>query len=142
MTEFIFDTNALLHVIAAKNYRKLNASCHILDLTFYEYGNAMLNILANRKSNSGGVMSKDQAMLLMQSFREVAKLMPIIRLESETIQPILELAEKEKLTFYDASYLYCSLHFKCRLVTGDGKLLRAAENSGIDAIETSKWAEK
>lgn len=138
MAKFIFDTNALLYVIAAKNYQRLNANCHILDLTFYEYGNAVLNILANRKRGNG--ISKDEAALLMQSFREVAKLMPIIRLESEAMQPILELAVKNKLTFYDASYLYCSLHFKYPLVTGDRKLLSAAEDTGVDAIETAKWA--
>lgn len=141
MTEFILDTNALLHVIAAKNYWKLDASCHLLDLTLYEYGNALLNILANRKRGDGAI-SKDQAVLLMQSFREIAKLVPTIRLESEAIQPILELAEKEKLTFYDASYLYCSLRFRYKLVTGDRKLLAAAGNSGIDAMETAKWVEK
>lgn len=135
MAGFIFDTDALLYVIAAKNYRRLDANCHILDLTFYEYGNVVLNILAKR----GSGISKDQAALLMQSFREVAKFMPIIRLESEAMQQILELAEKEKLTFYDASYLYCSQSFKYTLVTGDRKLLGAAEDAGIDAMETAKW---
>ncbi len=139
MAKFIFDTNALLYVIAAKNYHRLDANCHILDLTFYEYGNAVLNILAKR----GSGISKDQAALLMQSFREAAKLMmPAIRLESEAMQPILEIAEKEKLTFYDASYLYCSQHFKYTLVTGDRKLLDAAEDAGVDAIETARWAKK
>lgn len=141
MTEFIFDTNALLYVITTKNYQRLNINCHILDLTFYEYGNAVLNILAKRKTDRS-IMSKDDTYLLMRSFQEVTKMISILRLEDETIQPILELAEREKLTFYDASYLYCALHFKHRLVTGDKKLLRAAENVGIDVMETTKWIEK
>ncbi|HEX7032763.1 MAG TPA: type II toxin-antitoxin system VapC family toxin [Nitrososphaera sp.] len=136
MAKFIFDTNALLYVIAAKNYHRLDANCHILDLAFYEYGNAVLNILSRRARG----ISKDEAALFMQSFREVAKFMPIIRLECEAMQPVLELAKKERLTFYDASYLYCSQRFKYALVTGDRKLLSAAKRAGVDAIETARWA--
>lgn len=138
MAKFIFDTNALIYVIASKHYQKLNSDCHIMDLTFYEYGNAVMNILANRKRGNG--VSKEQTMLLVQTFQEAANLMPIIRLESGMMHPILEIAEKEKLTFYDASYLYCSHHYKYTLVTGDRKLLDAAEDAGIDAMETTKWA--
>jgi predicted nucleic acid-binding protein len=50
------------------------------------------------------------------------------------MQPIMELAEKEKLTFYDASFLYCCLRFG----NWRPRLVRAARKNTINVIETEE----
>jgi predicted nucleic acid-binding protein len=134
--EFLFDTNALLYIIAARKYQKLDRKNYrILDLTFYEYGNAILNILAKR----GRQPSKEEISFLVQAFEKITELASSVNLEGRMMQPIMDLARKENLTFYDASYLHCCLHFDLHLITEDGRLKQAAQNNSISVIDCERW---
>lgn len=134
--KFLFDTNALLYAISARKYQKLDRkNCHILDLTYYEYGNAILNILAKR----GRRTSKEEISFLVQAFEKITELASTISLEGKTMQPIMDLARKENLTFYDASYLHCCLQFDLHLITEDGRLKQAAQSNSIGVMDTERW---
>lgn len=134
--DFLFDTNALLYIIVARKYQKLDRkNCRILDLTFYEYGNAILNILAKR----GRQPSKEEVSFLVRAFEKITELASTVNLEGRMIQPIMDLARKENLTFYDASYLYCCVHFDLHLITEDGRLKQAAQNNSINVMDAEKW---
>lgn len=134
--QFLFDTNALLYVISARKYQKLDRkNCHILDLTCYEYGNAMLNILGKRSRQP----SKEEISFLVQAFEKITELASSVSLESRMMQPIMDLARKEHLTFYDASYLHCCLHFDFHLITEDWRLKEAAQNNSISVMDAERW---
>lgn len=75
----------------------------------------------------------------MKAFEKTAELVTIDRLDNPTMQATLELARKENLTFYDASYLHSCSSSGYSLVTEDHKLAKAAQNNSIKAIDSEKW---
>lgn len=102
----------------------------ILDLTFYEVGNAiwkeslLTNYLTHKQAEQLGTLA--QTIL--------AKISQITN-ESEDFQKILEVARTEKLSYYDSSYIYSAKKTGLSFVTEDKELkLKAKKYTTIHAI--------
>lgn len=137
---FLLDTSSLLYIIKNRLYQQLDKNCHLLDLTFYEYGNAVLNILTKR---SGGKSTQSEdAKVLLQAFENISKHMTVLDGRaggSASLFEIFELARKESLTFYDASYLHCCLKYKFSLITEDRVLSSAARSRSVSVLDSEGW---
>jgi predicted nucleic acid-binding protein len=89
----------------------------ILNLTFYEVGNAvwkestLLKFLTPQETKRIGTL----AQTILSRIGEVAN-------EAEDFQKILEIAQEEKLSFYDSSYVLFAKQKDLTLVTEDKKL--------------------
>jgi predicted nucleic acid-binding protein len=144
MTEkdsFLFDTSSLLYIIKTKQYHRLGKKCHILDLTFYEYGNAVLNVLMNRNAK-GSLPSEEGVRILLQAYERIAEKITTLTCQRNPapLLDIFELAKKENLTFYDASYLYYCLIHNLTFITEDKQLATAAGRNSINVMDADRWA--
>lgn len=135
---FLLDTNSLLYILKTKRYQKLDKSCHVLDLTFYEYGDAALNLLAKRGNKD--LTSREEIMVLLEAYEKVSEQTSVVNSTENPMPEIFELARKENLTFYDASYLYCARRFNLHLITEDERLMASARRNSIDADSSDTWA--
>lgn len=138
MTGYLFDTSSLLYIVKYRGFQKLKQKdCVILDLTFYEYGNAILNFSARR--SEGQLLSEEETQILLQAYEKVTEMLTVRNLEDSLMTEIFKIAKKEKITFYDASYLYYSKHFGYQLITEDKKLAQSAANNSIAVTDADKW---
>ncbi len=72
----------------------------------------------------------------MKLFTALSKGMVALSVEEEG-REILRLAEREGLTYYDASYLYMAIKCKLALVTDDEKLLEKAKKY-VEAFKSAQ----
>ena len=94
------------------------------DLALYEACNGLWKIAALLKTISLADAFSVAAILEELASRNIIQTVSFNKLNfSKTI----ELACKEKLTFYDASYIVVAENSKATLVTDDGKLKKVAE---------------
>ncbi len=96
----------------------------VLDLTFYEVGNVLWKEfrrgrLENRK-------------VVVEMFEEFFSEVSVRRMPD--MSDILELAARENLTFYDASYLIAAKKYGIKLVTEDRDLLRFPECMSVEDL--------
>jgi len=94
--------------------RLRGASLHAPDLLEYEVANACLKKVR---------ASPDERQMLLQAFSLLDALS--IALERVNLPEAIALAEKMRLSLYDASYLWLARAIGVELVTLDGKLARA-----------------
>lgn len=137
---FLFDTNALLYALKTRRYQELGKNCYLLDLTFYEYGNGVLNLLLRRGNSIPP--SREEIAVLLSAYEKILEQMTVLdsKSYSASLPEIFVLAEKEKLTFYDASYLFCCMRYNLRLITEDERLLESALRNSVDAQTLEKWS--
>src|SRR3972149_5795480 len=89
----------------------------ILDLTFYEVGNAiwkestLMKFLTPKETEKLGTM----AQTVLAKINRVTT-------EAEAFQKILEIAQTEKLSYYDSSYVYSAKDTQLQLITEDKEL--------------------
>lgn len=116
--KYLLDASSLILLIKKADI-KLSVECLreslILDLTFYEVGNAvwkesvLLKFLTPTEAKRLGTMAQ-------------TVLATINQIRGEDFQKILEIGQDEKLSFYDASYVYFAKQRGLQLVTEDKKL--------------------
>jgi predicted nucleic acid-binding protein len=120
MKRYLIDASSLMILTKKAEVRSIIECLRvsfILDLTFYEVGNAMwketclTNFLTKKESESARNMMQ---MLLARTDR--------IQSETGNFQKILDISEDERITFYDASYLFFAKEKGLVLVTEDRKL--------------------
>jgi len=130
---FLFDASALYKLLTVyKDYTdKIYYNyIYILDLTFYEIGNAIW---------------KDYYLLKrINDFTETSELIYEILKELNVIEnlslsfiEIIKIAIEKNLTYYDASYVYASKNFGLILVSEDKDLIKKA-----NAISVKEFIEK
>ena len=136
---FLFDTSSLLYVLKTKRYQKLGKNCYVLDLTFYEYGNAVLNLFTKRGNSD--LPSWEAIRMLLQAYEKISEQITVLNSADHpmSLPEIFEFAKKENLTFYDASYLYCCLRYNLQLITEDSQLLASSHKNSIDAEDSNSW---
>jgi predicted nucleic acid-binding protein len=114
----LFDSSAIINICRENRVDKLTNGC-TLDLAFYELGNTVWKMTYLRKA-----MSIEEAIIVLNALIEVYGRMKGLR--NRDVRTTLEIALKEGLTFYDASYIKVALENNLDLVTDDERLYRAA----------------
>ena len=96
------------------------------DLALYEAGNGLWKIATLLKT-----VSLEDAINVAAALKEVTlkNVIQTVTFTKIDFSATLELAHKERLTFYDASYITTARNIKAVLVTDDEKLRKAAGKS-------------
>jgi predicted nucleic acid-binding protein len=94
---------------------------YILDLTIYEVGNAIWRMHALLKK-----LSEEDVSSLMSVTADLTKRMEKMSILGLNLLQTIELAVREKITFYDAAYVTASKMKRLVLVTDDMTLARVA----------------
>ena len=116
---FIFDSSAIINLCGDRKTEKL-LDGWTLNLAIYELGNAVWKQVKVHKK-----ITVEEANLILDSLTEVFR-----RLRKPTAEkPLktLEIAVKEGLTYYDASYISAAVENNLTLVTDDEKLYEAGK---------------
>jgi predicted nucleic acid-binding protein len=103
----------------------------VLDLTFYEVGNAIW-----KESSLTKFLTPKEAEKLMTTAETVLANINRVTNEAKDFQKILKIAKTEKLSYYDSSYVYSAKEIGLQLVTED-KELRTKARKYVDAITVS-----
>jgi predicted nucleic acid-binding protein len=125
MKRYLLDTSSLMLLMKTANLKtQLNflQTSYLLDLTFYEVGNALWKETCLTK-----FITKNEAQTLQKNIQIVLTKTDKICCETTDFQKISEIAETENLSFYDSSYLSISQEKKLILVTEDKKLSSKAK---------------
>lgn len=125
----MLDASALLPLILQLRHEAFDHTSRLaaLTLTPYEVGNALW-----KESLAGRVRKVEPVAQLLHEFLKSVKLLDV----QDSWTRVVELAVEEKLTFYDAAYIYVSRAEKLILVSEDADLLKRG------AIKTSELLEK
>jgi predicted nucleic acid-binding protein len=89
----------------------------VLDLTFYEVGNAIW-----KESTLTKFLTPEEATKLGTMAQTVLKKLNRIASDPEAFQKILEIAQTEKLSYYDSSYVHYAKEADLPLITEDKEL--------------------
>lgn len=120
----LFDASSLVGLIRSPKEHKagLLREARILDLTYYEVGNAIWKELELLR-----IMNNDEASKLSNALVKTLDAVGTLKLGAGDFEEILALARREKLSFYDSSYLYATKKNEMTLVSEDGKLSKIAK---------------
>lgn len=119
----LFDASSLINIVVEMGGQSLGLlrGNYVLDLTFYEVGNALWRI-----HSLEGKLSLSEVKMLMGVTAELMGWVDIVPVSELNLVEIVELAIKESATFYDVAYVTAAKLRKLTLVTDDAKLARVA----------------
>jgi predicted nucleic acid-binding protein len=126
----VVDTSVILSVLTSEPER-----ARILQLTkdvdllapasvHWEIGNALSAMLKRGRLNAG------QAKAVLKSYERIP-----IRFVEIGLAEAIEIAAQQNMYAYDAYLIVCARQQRCRLISLDKALLRAAEGAGVDVLE-------
>ena len=122
--KFLFDASSMFQVIKScmeeDALRLLSENC-ILDLTKYEVGNALWKERTLHQTLGG-----DEFKELLDLLRTIILRTKILSVGAHQFPDVAEVAEKERITFYDASYVITAKVQNLTLVTEDVHLAKTA----------------
>jgi len=125
MRSYLLDASAFISLIknidAELTFRCVQESA-ILDLTFYEAGNAIW-----KESTLGKFLSPHESEELAMTAQTILARMERMVQKVDGFREILEIAGKERLSFYDSSYLFSAKEKDLTLVTEDKELYNKAK---------------
>ena len=125
MKRFLIDASSLMLLMKTANIQteldRLRTS-FLLDLTFYEVGNAIWKETCLTK-----FLTKNESEVLRNRVQTVLARTDKILSEASDFQKILDISESEKLSFYDSGYLFAAKEKGLVLVTEDKELRTKAE---------------
>ena len=125
MKRLLIDASSLMLLMKTANIQTeldhLRTS-FLLDLTFYEVGNAIWKETCLTK-----FLTKNESEVLRNRVQIVLTRTNKILSEASNFQKILDISESEKLSFYDSSYLFTAKEKGLVLVTEDKELRTKAE---------------
>jgi len=127
----LFDASAI--IILAKNHPDKAPSViegeFLLDLTSYEIGNALWKIskLIDKTNKSTALETINQASSLIAQMEE-------LKVDSEDLVSVMDVAFESSLSFYDSSYLHVARSKGLTLLTEDTALLRGASKNGVQCL--------
>ncbi|MEM1732199.1 MAG: type II toxin-antitoxin system VapC family toxin [Desulfurococcaceae archaeon] len=116
---YLYDASAILNLVKRGELRVFLGG-HTLDLAIYEVANAVWKecyLLGKIK-----IETAYKVIELISGIFNVLNLHSVKGFEKE----VMDIAVKEGVTFYDASYMYIAMRNKLTLVTDDRKLMSAA----------------
>ena len=125
MKRLLIDASSLMLLMKTANIQTeldhLRTS-FLLDLTFYEVGNAIW-----KETRLTKFLTKNESEVLRNRVQTVLARIDKILSEASNFQKILDISEGEKLSFYDSSYLFAAKEKGLVLVTEDKELRTKAE---------------
>jgi len=134
MKSYLLDASSLMLLMKTADTQTtltyLEASC-ILDLTFYEVGNAIY-----KETCITSFLTKKESETLKSRIQKIFSSIEKLAPAPDQFQHILGISENEKLTFYDSSYLFAAKENGLILVTEDKQLKNKAQKH----IETKNAA--
>jgi predicted nucleic acid-binding protein len=133
--KYLLDASSLMLLIKKADV-KLTVECLqdslILDLTFYEVGNAVWKESALLK-----FLTPEEAKRLGTMAQTVLAKIDQVTNEGEDFQKILEIAQDEQLSFYDSSYVFFAKQRGLPIVTEDKKLeMKAKKHVVVRTLAT------
>jgi predicted nucleic acid-binding protein len=122
--KFLFDASSMVQVIKnceeEKTLRLLSENC-ILDLTKYEVGNALWKEHILHRTIGADEFRESLGLL-----RTIILRTKVLSVDARALPDVAEVAEKERITFYDASYIMTAKVQRLTLVTEDTHLTKTA----------------
>ena len=125
MKSHLIDASSLM-LLMKKADIQIELDClrvsYLLDLTFYEVGNAIWRDTCLTK-----FLTKKESEALRNKVQIVLARTDRIASEATNFQKIFDISESERLSFYDSSYLFTAREKRLVLVTEDKELRAKAE---------------
>lgn len=112
----ILDSSAIFKAITEDAVQSLLGN-YTVELARYELGNTLWKQHALRKK-----LSSDELKRLIRLVKQVLSIMEVLGIDCHE-EDILGIAEKLKLTFYDASYVFYAKEKNLPLITEDETLI-------------------
>ncbi len=132
--QLLFDSNVIYKLIRETPDKALDKLMEgtTIYLAYYEIGNALWRecLLLKRIS----VVEAKRSLSLMYT---MLACMQVASLDNEKGIEVLDTAHKFNLTFYDSAYLVEAKKNGKILVTDDNKLVKAAENLGVETLSSN-----
>jgi predicted nucleic acid-binding protein len=125
MKHYLLDASALMLLIkkaATQSTIECLQNSSILDLTYYEVGNAIW-----KESVLTKLLTPDGAKTLQKTAQVILPEIDQVTPEPDSFEKILEIAKTEKLTFYDSSYIHFAKQKGLQLITEDKELKTKAQ---------------
>ena len=117
--KLLFDSSSIINLCAERKIEELLEGW-TLNLAFYEMGNAVWKQVHIHKD-----LTPEEGAKALDALVEVLKIMRETHVEDASA--VLNIAVKEGLTYYDASYIHSAIKNGATLVTDDKKLHSVAE---------------
>ena len=137
---FLLDASSTLQLIKKLEedmaLRILSEGC-VLDLGKYEVGNALWKEHILRRT-----ITEDEFDEFFRLLSGVIIHSKIVRVEAQDLADVAKIAAKEKITFYDASYVEVAKGQNLILITEDEKLAKAAAKYAKTATTNDLQREK
>jgi predicted nucleic acid-binding protein len=135
---YLLDASALIEFILRNAFinRLGDKVLHVLDLTIYESFNALWKLVGR------DILTIDEMLILARRVADIIGFMYIESIDPLKALNVLEIALKENLTVYDASYLYIARRMQLILVTEDEELMDRAKKLSIKAINVDEFLRK
>jgi predicted nucleic acid-binding protein len=115
--KYLFDSSAIFKAVKENKVEVLVGNC-TLELARYELGNVLWKSLALEGKASGAEIKS-----LAKIVKRVLGVMEVLQISCSE-EEILEIANKTKITFYDAAYAYHAMAKNLTLITEDTQLLK------------------
>jgi len=129
---YLFDASSMFEVIKSceeeESLRLLSENC-ILDLTKYEVGNAFWKEHVLHKT-----IGADEFKELLNLLRTIILRTKVLSVDAHKLPDVAQVAENERITFYDASYVTTAKLQNLTLVTEDAHLAKAASKYARTAL--------
>ena len=134
MSQYLFDASAIVNLVK-RGATKILEKGKTLDLALYESLNAILKELTKLRR-----IDEKTASEYVELLSQIFKLLKVESIRSEEIKNVFNLALKEGLTIYDASYLHVAIRENLVLVTDDQELKNKASRH-IKVLTTEELVE-
>ena len=125
----LFDSSAIINLCAEKKLDPLLEG-FTLNLAPYELGNAVWKQVCIHKT-----VTVEEANIVLDLLADVFGKMRKLKVEHPL--EILKIAVEEKITYYDASYLYTAIKNGLTLVTDDEKLYNVGKKH-VKAVKSNE----
>jgi len=116
---YLLDSSAIFKAIRTNRVDALLGN-YTIELARYELGNAIWKESTLRRR-----VTEEESERLIRLVKQALRVMEILRTDCQE-EEILKMAEKLKLTFYDASYLFHAKTRNLTLITEDETMIKKA----------------
>jgi predicted nucleic acid-binding protein len=134
MKRYMLDASAFMLLIKKadeENTVKCLGESVILDLTFFEVGNAVW-----KEGTLTKLVSEEAAKIMQAAAQTILQRMESVGYDPGSFEEIVEIAKEERITFYDSSYIHAAKLRGLQLVTED-KALRAKAEKYVKTQNTT-----